>query len=63
MESGEREVTYTEGENVRVLRGMVSGLEDEAASFVTVTRRDGVVQINKKNIVKVEAQNDGGRDG
>jgi len=50
----EKKIVYNEGENVRVLRGVITG-EDEI--FIYIHRNDGERKINKKFIIVIEEAN------
>ena len=50
----EKKIVYNEGENVRVLRGVITG-EDEI--FIYIHRNDGDRKINKKFIIIIEEVN------
>ena len=43
----EVKVTYTEGTEIRVLRGIIEAEDD---TFITLKRRDGIRRINKRCI-------------
>ena len=47
----ESKITYLEGNNIRVIRAKVIGDEK---GFLILQRLDGVIKINKNNIVKME---------
>ena len=49
----ESKVTYTEGDNIRTLNGVIEDDPDDKA-FILVKRRDGIVKINKQFVVKIE---------
>lgn len=51
----EDKITYEEGGNIRVIRGVVEGANGENV-FVTVKRLDGTVKINRDSIVKIETE-------
>lgn len=51
----ENKITYIEGDNIRVIRGIVEGANGENI-FVTVKRMDGTVKINRNHIVKIETE-------
>lgn len=51
----EDKITYVEGDNIRVIRGIVEG-ENGENIFVTVKRMDGTVRINRNSIVKIEEE-------
>jgi hypothetical protein len=44
-------ILYDEGDVIRVLRGTITS-EDNI--FITVTRRDGTIKINKSRVIKIE---------
>ena len=52
----EKKIVYTEGEVIRVLRGVVTGEDDV---FVYIHRNDGDRKINKKFIIIIEEENNG----
>lgn len=54
MVSEEAKIIFYEGENVRVLRGII---DEEDADFIHVKRQDGDFRINKKFIIKIEGYN------
>ncbi len=47
----ESKIVFTDDDKVRVLRGVITA-EDE--NFITLTRRDGVVRIAKRVILRIE---------
>ena len=49
----EDKITYEEGNNIRVVRGKISGNDD---CFIIVRRMDGEIRLNKNNIVKIEEE-------
>ncbi len=51
MTDNEVKVTFSEGQEVRVLRGI---LAKEDADYITLKRRDGIFKINKRNITCIE---------
>ncbi len=51
MNSSESKVVFSDGESIRVLRGVITR-EDE--HFITLTRRDGVVRVAKSRILKID---------
>ena len=52
----EKKIVYKDGEDVRVLRGII---EREDDFFIYVKRRDGNKQIGKQFIIKIEEGNNG----
>ena len=50
-EEKESKITYLEGNNIRVIRAKVIG---DKNGFFILQRLDGVIKINKNNIVKME---------
>jgi hypothetical protein len=48
----EDRIVYQEGPEVRCLRGQV--LEDGPPTFVRIQRRNGIVEIAKSAIIKIE---------
>ena len=50
-EAKESKITYLEGNNIRVIRARVIGDEN---GFCILQRFDGVIKINKNNIIKME---------
>lgn len=49
-EGKESKVLYEDGNKVRVLRGRVVDKD----VFIEIHRRDGIVQLNKKIVLKIE---------
>lgn len=52
----EKKIVFLEGENVRVLRGKITKIDD---TFYLIKRRDGNITLNKKYIIKIEEGNNG----
>jgi len=52
----EKKVVYLEGNDVRAIRGKIIG---DDGFFLTVSRREGNVQIAKSKVIKIERE--GGR--
>jgi len=52
MKESEREskVLYEDGDKIRALRGRVIDKD----TFIEIHRRDGIVQLNKKVVLKIE---------
>ena len=51
MNSVECKLVFSDGDAIRVLRGVITR-EDE--HFITLTRRDGVVRVAKSQILKID---------
>ncbi|MHA1280225.1 MAG: hypothetical protein ACTSQ8_23840 [Candidatus Helarchaeota archaeon] len=49
----ECKVVYKEGDDIRALRGTIDGEDD---IFIVLKRRDGVIRINKNNVIKIEGE-------
>jgi len=47
----ESKIVYKEGNDIRALRGTIDGEDD---IFIVLKRRDGVIRINKNDIIKIE---------
>ena len=49
-EDKEKKVVYRDGDRVRAIRGIV----EKGDFFITVKRRDGDVEINKNEVLRIE---------
>lgn len=47
----ESKIVYKEGNDIRALRGTIDGEDD---IFIVLKRRDGIIRINKADIIKIE---------
>ncbi len=54
----EAKILYKDGDKERVIRGKIVEKED----FIEIHRRDGVIQLNKAIILKIEMRGEGGDD-
>ena len=50
----EQKIIFKEGNNIRVLRGIIDHEED---GFIFVKRNDGIHRLNKNFIIKIEEGN------
>lgn len=55
----ESKVVFQDGEGVRAIRGLITS---EDGFFITIQRRDGILRLNKSQVLKIEQWNEGERE-
>ena len=63
MDSAECKLVFSDGDAIRVLRGVITREDDH---FITLSRRDGVVRVAKNRVLKIDerkVQREGDKHG
>ena len=53
----ESKVVFQEGDEIKSLRGVIIRREDD---FIVIERKDGIYEINRRDIIKIFTPNEGG---